>query len=71
MAVVDLAGVCEVQAGYRGEFFCGGGWAGEDGGAGAGSDVEDLGDGGVVSLSVSCGIGDPNGAGVNWKGLWL
>lgn len=42
VAVVDLAGVCEVQSGYRGEFFCGGGWAGEDGGAGAGSDVEDL-----------------------------
>jgi hypothetical protein len=43
VAVVDLAGICEVQSGYRGEFFCGGGWAGEDGGAGAGSDVEDLG----------------------------
>lgn len=49
MAVVDLAGVCEVQSGYRGEFFCGGGWAGEDGGAGAGSDVEDLIDEGRVS----------------------
>lgn len=49
MAVVDLAGVCEVKSGYRGEFFCGGGWAGKDGGAGAGSDVEDLIDECVVS----------------------
>lgn len=54
MAVVDLAGVCEVQSGYRWEFFCGGGWAGEDGGAGAGSDVEDLIDEGVVSGCVCC-----------------
>lgn len=45
VAIVDFARVCEVQTGYRGEFFCGGGWAGEDGGAGAGPDVEDLVDG--------------------------
>jgi hypothetical protein len=49
VAVVDLAGVCEVQSGYWGEFFCGGVWAGEDGSAGAGSDVEDLIDECVVS----------------------
>ena len=42
VAVVDFLRVCEVQPGYWGEFFCGGGWTGEDGGAGAGSDVEDL-----------------------------
>jgi hypothetical protein len=52
VAVVDFLRVCEVQPGYWGEFFCGGGWAGEDGGAGAGSDIEDLGEGDVVSLWV-------------------
>lgn len=42
VAFVDLLRVCKVQSGYRWEFFRGGGGAGEDGGAGADSDIEHL-----------------------------
>jgi hypothetical protein len=39
---VDLLGVCQVQAGYAGAFFGRGGCVGEEGGAGAGADVDEL-----------------------------
>jgi hypothetical protein len=39
---VDLLGVCQVQAGYGGVFFGRGGCVGEEGGAGAGADVDEL-----------------------------
>ena len=43
VAAVDLACVCEVEAGYGWEVFADVGHAGEDGGASADSDVEHLG----------------------------
>jgi hypothetical protein len=42
VAAVNLFGICEVEAGDSWEFFCCGGQAGEDGGAAADFDFENL-----------------------------
>lgn len=52
VAVVDLARVCEMQPCYRGEFGRCDGGCGEDGGAGADADVEEL----VLAVSL-CLVG--------------
>lgn len=82
VAFVDLLRVCKVQSGYRWEFFRGGGGAGEDGGAGADSDIEHL----DLNFSIlyllhavlkEVGISAPGGGGFGlmsrldfWKGEW-
>lgn len=55
VAVVDFAGVCEVQAGDGWEFFCGGWWGGENCGAGADADAEDLSFVNQYMLEMLCG----------------